>query len=81
MALQEAVRIFYPNGTSALPFPNVFIEGTWVIPIGDGVPSATPGILLIVVSLGLGYLLNAFVERTRMGRAMRATSKTPMSPG
>ena len=77
VALQEAVRIFYPNGTSALPFPNVFIEGTWVIPIGDGVPIRYAGILLIVVSLGLGYLLNAFVERTRMGRAMRATSNDP----
>ncbi len=77
VALQEAVRIFYPNGTSALPFPNVFIEGTLVIPIGDGVPIRYAGILLIVVSLGLGYLLNAFVERTRMGRAMRATSNDP----
>ena len=77
VALQEAVRIFYPNGTSALPFPNVFIEGTWVIPIGDGVPVRYAGILVIVVSLGLGYLLNGFVERTRMGRAMRATSNDP----
>jgi len=77
VALQEAVRIFYPNGTSALPFPNVFIEGTWVIPIGDGVPIRYAGILVIVVSLGLGYLLNGFVERTRMGRAMRATSNDP----
>jgi branched-chain amino acid transport system permease protein len=77
VALQEAVRIFYPNGTSALPFPNIFIEGTWVIPIGDGVPIRYAGMLLIVVSLGLGYLLNGFVERTRMGRAMRATSQDP----
>ena len=77
VALQEAVRIFYPNGTSALPFPNIFIDGTLVIPIGDGVPIRYAGILLIVVSLGLGYLLNAFVERTRMGRAMRATSNDP----
>jgi branched-chain amino acid transport system permease protein len=77
VALQEAVRIFYPNGTSALPFPNIFIEGTLVIPIGDGVPIRYAGILLIVVSLGLGYLLNNFVERTRMGRAMRATSNDP----
>ena len=77
VALQEAVRIFYPNGTSALPFPNIFIDGTLVIPIGDGVPIRYAGMLLIVVSLGLGYLLNGFVERTRMGRAMRATSQDP----
>jgi branched-chain amino acid transport system permease protein len=77
VALQEAVRIFYPNGTSALPFPNIFIDGTLVIPIGDGVPIRYAGMLLIVVSLALGYLLNGFVERTRMGRAMRATSQDP----
>jgi branched-chain amino acid transport system permease protein len=77
VALQEAVRIFYPNGTSALPFPNIFIDGTLVIPIGDGIPIRYAGMLLIVVSLGLGYLLNNFVERTRMGRAMRATSQDP----
>jgi branched-chain amino acid transport system permease protein len=77
VALQEAVRIFYPNGTSALPFPNIFIDGTLVIPVGDGIPIRYAGMLLIVVSLGLGYLLNNFVERTRMGRAMRATSQDP----
>ena len=27
VALQEAVRVFYPNGTAAQPFPNVFIDG------------------------------------------------------
>jgi branched-chain amino acid transport system permease protein len=77
VALQEAVRVFYPNGTAALPFPNVFVEGTWIIPIGDGVPFRYAGMLLIVVSLVLGYLLNVFVERSRMGRAMRATSNDP----
>ncbi len=77
VALQEAVRVFYPNATAALPFPNVFIEGTWIIPIGNGVPFRYAGMLLIVVSLVLAYLLNIFVERSRMGRAMRATSNDP----
>jgi branched-chain amino acid transport system permease protein len=77
VALQEAVRVFYPNATAALPFPNVFIDGTWIIPIGNGVPFRYAGMLLIVVSLVLAYALNIFVERSRMGRAMRATSNDP----
>lgn len=77
VALQEAVRVFYPNGTAALPFPTVFVDGTWIIPIGDGVPFRYAGMLIIVVSLVLAYLLDNFVERSRMGRAMRATSNDP----
>ena len=77
VALQEAVRIFYPNGTLGAAIPERLHRGHLVIPIGDGVPIRYAGILLVVVSLGLGYLLDSFVERTRMGRAMRATSQDP----
>jgi len=77
VALQEAVRVFYPNAKAALPFPNVFVEGTWIVPIGDGVPIRYAGILVVVVSLVLAYLLDMFVVRSRMGRAMRATSNDP----
>jgi len=77
VALQEAVRLFYPGGTAALPFPNIFLDETWVIPLGDGIPIRAAGVLLIVVSLVLAYLLDIFIERSRMGRAMRATSNDP----
>ena len=76
VALQEAVRVFYPDATAALPFPNVFIAGTLAIPVGDGiVPIRYTGLLIIVVSLALAFALNAFVNNSRMGRAMRATSQ------
>lgn len=75
VALQEAVRVFYPGATAAIPFPEVFIPGALVIPIGDGVVIRYSGLLLIVVSLVLAYVLNQFVERSRMGRAMRATAQ------
>ncbi len=76
VALQEAVRVFYPNATAAVPFPNVFIAGTLAIPVGDGiVPIRYTGMLIIVVSLSLAFALNAFVNNSRMGRAMRATSQ------
>lgn len=76
VALQEAVRVFYPNATAALPFPEIFVPGTWEIPVPGGtVPIRYTGILLIVVALGLAFALNTFVEQSRMGRAMRATSQ------
>jgi len=76
VALQEAVRVFYPNATAALPFPDVFIPGTLAIPVGEGiVPIRYTGLLIIVVSLVLAFALNAFINGSRMGRAMRATSQ------
>ncbi|QNG55858.1 branched-chain amino acid ABC transporter permease [Pseudonocardia petroleophila] len=76
VALQEAVRVFYPNATAAVPFPKVFVEGTLAVPVGDGiVPIRYTGVLIIVVSLVLAFALNAFVNGSRMGRAMRATSQ------
>lgn len=77
VALQEAVRVFYPGATAALPFPDVFVPGTVRIPVGTGVFISYSGVLLVVVSLALGIALNAFVERSRMGRAMRATAQDP----
>jgi branched-chain amino acid transport system permease protein len=75
VALQETVRLFYPGATAALPFPDIFVHGTLVIPIGDGVPIRYSGMLMIVASLVLAVALHLFVERSRMGRAMRATSQ------
>ena len=76
VALQEAVRVFYPGATAALPFPKVFVEGALLIPVGDGVvPVRWTGLLIIVVALVLAVALNSFIEGSRMGRAMRATSQ------
>jgi branched-chain amino acid transport system permease protein len=72
--LQEAVRNFYPDGTSPRPFPRAFLDAQ--IGIGDVTVSAT-GLLLIVVSIVLATMLQTYVSRSRMGRAMRATSQDP----
>ena len=77
VALQEAVRVFYPGATAALPFPTSSWPGSWIIPIGTGVPIRYAGMLLVVVSLALGIGLERYVERSRMGRAMRATAQDP----
>ena len=75
VALQEAVRVFYPGATAPLPFPDAFVGGTLVIPFGDGVPIKYSGMLLVVVSLALALALEVFIGRSRMGRAMRATAQ------
>jgi branched-chain amino acid transport system permease protein len=75
VALQEAVRVFYPGAISPLPFPRVFVEGAYVLPIGDGVPIRYTGALIIVVSVVLAIALQRFVDHSRLGRAMRAIAQ------
>jgi branched-chain amino acid transport system permease protein len=73
--LQEAVRNFYPNAKSAIAFPSVFISGGADLPVGGGTVTVPwSAVLLVVVALALGIGLQVFVERSRTGRAMRATS-------
>jgi branched-chain amino acid transport system permease protein len=75
VALQEAVRVFYPGAISPLPFPRVFVEGAYVLPIGDGVPVRYTGALIIVVLVVLAVALERFIDHSRLGRAMRAISQ------
>jgi branched-chain amino acid transport system permease protein len=75
VALQEAVRVFYPGAISPLPFPRVFVEGAYVVPLGDGVPLRYTGVLIIVVSVVLAIALQRFVDHSRLGRAMRAIAQ------
>jgi branched-chain amino acid transport system permease protein len=72
VALQEAIRLWFPDADAAQPFPRVFIDAQ----VGIG-PVSIPasGLLLIVVSIVLSVLLQTYVSRSRMGRAMRATSQ------
>jgi branched-chain amino acid transport system permease protein len=75
VALQEAVRVFYPGAISPLPFPRVFVDGAYVLPVGDGVPIRYTGVLIIAVSVVLAIALQRFVDHSRLGRAMRAISQ------
>jgi branched-chain amino acid transport system permease protein len=72
VALQEAVRIWFPDADAAQPFPRVFIDAE--IEIGPVELSATE-VLLIVVSIVLAVLLQTYVNKSKLGRAMRATSQ------
>jgi branched-chain amino acid transport system permease protein len=72
IALQEAVRIWFPDADRSQPFPRVFIDSQ--VKIGPIEIPAT-GLLLIATAILLGLLVQLYVNKTRMGRAMRATSQ------
>ena len=72
VVLQEAVRLWFPDADAAQPFPRAFIDAQ--IKIGPVELEATE-VLLIVVSIVLAVLLQAYVNNSKLGRAMRATSQ------
>jgi branched-chain amino acid transport system permease protein len=75
--LQEAVRVFYPGATAALPFPAMFVGGELRIPLPGGGEVVLPWIrvALVVIAILLAVALQSYVNRSRMGRAMRATAQ------
>ena len=74
IALQEAVRVFYPNGSRGKPFPALFPRGS--IDLG-GVTLSYVRVFVVVLAVVLMIGLQAFVFRSRTGRAMRATAQDP----
>ena len=74
IALQESVRVFYPNGSQGKPFPALFPRGT--VDLG-GVTLSYVRIFVVVLAVVLMVALQTFIFRSRTGRAMRATSQDP----
>jgi branched-chain amino acid transport system permease protein len=72
--LQELIRLFYPGGKSQVSFPRI-IEGP-NIELG-GVQIARTSLFLLAVAVALMLGLQAFVRKSRTGKAMRATSQDP----
>jgi branched-chain amino acid transport system permease protein len=74
--LQEAVRLFYPDAKAALPFPAMFVGGELRIPVPGGeVILPWIRVALVVIAVLLAIALQSYVNRSRMGRAMRATAQ------
>ncbi|HET9443516.1 MAG TPA: branched-chain amino acid ABC transporter permease [Acidimicrobiales bacterium] len=80
IALQEVVRLFYPRpdgglgARSAQAFPRLITGDNLEI---GGITIARVSIFVVVVAVGLMVVLQAFVRRTRTGKAMRATAQDP----
>ncbi|PZG55357.1 branched-chain amino acid ABC transporter permease [Spongiactinospora gelatinilytica] len=70
--LQEVVRVFYPGATAPLPFPRAFPDGSLAV---GPVTVLWTGVLALTVAPLLGAAVHLYVERSRLGRAMRATAQ------
>lgn len=76
VALQEAIRLFFPGAKSALRFPSIEgISGKSVRFIGVDVQMSA--VFTLVALAVCAVFLWFFVNRTKMGRAMQATSQDP----
>jgi branched-chain amino acid transport system permease protein len=73
IALQEAVRLWYPNAKAAIPFPK-FEAGPW--DLGPVTFEAGAVFVLLVAPICMVGLA-VFVRATRTGRAMQATAQDP----
>ncbi len=70
--LREAVRIFYPRGASPHSFPRLLPHGG--IQIGQlNIPYTD--LFIIAVGILMFLALNSFINKTRMGRSIRATAQ------
>jgi branched-chain amino acid transport system permease protein len=73
--LQQAARLLF--GIRLKVYPSVdFLSGAWVIPVGDStvrIQHLGVGIIVVTILLMLG--LYFLVQRTKIGRAMRAVAE------
>ena len=74
LALREAVRLFYPNGSNPKPFPRLlpaeaYSFGTFTLRLDSALLLAT-GLLAIV-------LVHLLINKTRLGLAIRAVAQDP----
>jgi branched-chain amino acid transport system permease protein len=74
IALQEAVRLWYPGGNRTQSFPRIIPRGTFEI---GGVTVAWTSVFAVGTAVVLMVALDTFVNRTRLGKGMRATSQDP----
>ena len=76
VALQELVRNFYPGATAGLPFPTIDLVNGTALQVG-GVSIARMSLVIVAALVVCGIGVNLFVNRSRTGRAMRATAEDP----
>jgi branched-chain amino acid transport system permease protein len=72
LALREAVRLFYPNGSNPKPFPRLLPENHWQL--GD-LALRADSVILLAVGLLVVLGVHALITRTRLGLAIRAVAQ------
>lgn len=74
LALREAVRLFYPNGSNPKPFPRLLPEDAYSF--GSFTLRIDSAILLVTGVLAIA-LVHLLINRTRLGLAIRAVAQDP----
>lgn len=74
--LQEAVRLFYPEAKSKLPFPQIEVATGPAFTLGE-VTIQRPAIFTVVALAVCAALLWLFINRSKLGRGMLAVSQDP----
>src|SRR3954470_8647691 len=72
--IEEGTRLWYPGAKAPLDFPALLPSGAIDV---RGVRIAWASIVVVAVAIVLMVALQAFIHRSRTGRAMRATAQDP----
>jgi branched-chain amino acid transport system permease protein len=72
LALREAVRLFYPNGSNPKPFPRLLPAGEWTL---GNFTLRLDSVLLILVGVGAIVGVHLLVRHSRLGLAIRAVAQ------
>ncbi|MBC7578973.1 MAG: branched-chain amino acid ABC transporter permease [Tardiphaga sp.] len=72
LALREAVRLFYPNGSNPKPFPHLLPSAELAI---GGFNLRADSLILLLSGLATIVALRFLITRTRLGLAIRAVAQ------
>jgi branched-chain amino acid transport system permease protein len=72
LALREAVRLFYPNGSNPKPFPRLLPEGTLQL---GALQLRADSLLLLAAGLFTILGVHGLITRTKLGLAIRAVAQ------
>jgi branched-chain amino acid transport system permease protein len=72
LALREAVRLFYPNGSNPKPFPRLLPEGEWHV---GTLTLRVDSLLLLAAGLATIVGVHLLITRSKLGLAIRAVAQ------
>ncbi len=74
LALREAIRLFYPNGSNPKPFPRLLPADTYNF---GALALRLDSLILLVTGLLAIVIIHLVINRTRLGLAIRAVAQDP----
>lgn len=74
LALREAVRLFYPNGSNPKPFPRLLPADTYTF---GALSLRLDSLILLFTGMLAIVTIHVVINRTRLGLAIRAVAQDP----